>query len=80
MTVVCSPVELIPEFVRRVAASCPAAGRDHRRRQHQGHDRRQVAATAVAGQAPFVGSHPLAGSEKTGVAHARDDLLSGERS
>ncbi len=33
---------------------------------------------AVEPQWPrFVGSHPLAGSEKTGVAHARADLLQG---
>jgi prephenate dehydrogenase len=36
-----------------------------------------VAAAAVAGQAPFIGSHPLAGSEKQGVAHARGDLFEG---
>ncbi len=51
--------------------------RDYRCGQHQGSNLHQVAAAAVYGKAPFVGSHPLAGSEKTGVKHARDDLFRG---
>lgn len=35
------------------------------------------ATTALAGRAEFVGSHPMAGSEKTGWEHARANLFAG---
>jgi prephenate dehydrogenase len=77
VTVVCAPVESIAECVRRAAACCPASGVITDAGSTKSVIVAQIAAQAVAGQAPFLGSHPLAGSEKTGVAFARDDLFDG---
>jgi prephenate dehydrogenase len=77
VTVVCSPVETIAELVRRAATACPPSGVITDAGSTKASIVAQVAADALPGQAPFVGSHPLAGSEKVGVAHARDDLLKG---
>ena len=37
------------------------------------------AETALGSKVPYVGSHPIAGSEKRGLEYARDDLLTGAR-
>lgn len=76
LIVVCSPVGLIVEHVRQAAASAPAgtlitdAG-----------SAKRVIVEALDGCLPrdcrFLGSHPLAGSEKSGAAHARADLFEG---
>jgi prephenate dehydrogenase len=76
LIVVCTPVKSIPEHVRQAAAACPAgalltdAGSTKATivRQLNGALRRSVA---------FVGSHPLAGSEKTGCEFSRADLFDG---
>ena len=75
LIVICAPVETVPGLVQRVAAACPpsaiitdAGSTKHRMVQ-------QIEAEAVPGQAAFIGSHPLAGSEKTGVAYAQSDLF-----
>lgn len=76
LVVICTPVELIVEHVKQVARAC----------------QRQVLITDVGstkseivekldGELPeharFIGSHPLAGGERTGAAEARVDLLEG---
>jgi prephenate dehydrogenase len=38
---------------------------------------RELEPLLAAAGAPFVGSHPMAGAEKMGVAHAREDLFAG---
>jgi prephenate dehydrogenase len=77
VTIICAPVELIPGLVRRVSAACPASAIVSDAGSTKAWIVEQVAAAAVPGQAPFVGSHPLAGSEKQGVVHARADLFEG---
>jgi prephenate dehydrogenase len=75
VVVVCTPVNKIAEQVREIAASAAAgtlitdAGST------------KAAIVAAVGKLPpgvrFVGSHPLAGSEKTGVEHSTANLLEG---
>jgi prephenate dehydrogenase len=72
LVVVCTPVELIAQQVAEVAAQCPAGCLIT--------DAGSTKSTLVAGvpaTAPFVGSHPIAGSEKNGPEAARADLFEG---
>lgn len=75
LAVVCTPVGLIPEMVSRLA-------------NHLGHETliTDVGSTKASvvravrtqsAEANFVGSHPMAGSEKTGVENATADLYEG---
>lgn len=76
LVVVCTPVGRIVEDVRTVAEHCPPdtlitdAG-----------STKQMLVAALDGQLPrgcrFLGSHPLAGGEKSGPAHASADLFEG---
>ncbi|MFV1964575.1 MAG: prephenate dehydrogenase [Pirellulaceae bacterium] len=77
LVVVCTPVHLVVESVRQAAGSCPAGtlitdvGSTKERivtalDEHLGAAEEDVA---------FVGSHPMAGSEKSGVQFAEADLL-----
>jgi prephenate dehydrogenase len=74
--VVCTPVDSIAEHVRQSAAACPAgalltdAGSTKARivRQLNG---------ALPRSVSFVGSHPIAGSEKNGCENAQADLFEG---
>lgn len=80
LTVVCTPVELIPQHVAEVGRHCPEGALI----TDAGSTKEELvlrAETALVmrfnGRLPFVGSHPLAGSEKTGPEAARADLLEG---
>jgi prephenate dehydrogenase len=74
LVIVCTPVGRIADDVRAVAAACPEgtlitdAG-----------SAKQVIVEALDGQLPrgcrFLGSHPLAGGEKTGPGNASADLF-----
>lgn len=78
LVVVCTPVERIVEHVQEAAGACPDGavltdvGSTKERivaeleEDWDGHRRRGVA---------FVGSHPMAGSEQSGVAFATPDLF-----
>ena len=76
LVIVCSPVGRIVEHVRQAAESCPEgtlitdAG-----------STKQAIVEALDGTLPrgcrFLGSHPLAGSEKSGPSHATADLFEG---
>jgi prephenate dehydrogenase len=76
LVVVSRPVERIVEDVREAAAHCPAtavitdAGSTKRAIVEGLRDLRRDGAA-------FVGSHPMAGSQKSGVEHAAADLFSG---
>jgi prephenate dehydrogenase len=72
--VVTTPVDKIVEVVRAVAAVCPADALITDAGSTKARIVADLESTAPAG-ARFVGSHPLAGSEKTGVDHARADLF-----
>ena len=80
LVIICTPVETVVDFVRQIA---PAVGKGTLIT-----DVGSTKATIVAGAdqvladgkglwASFVGSHPLAGSEKNGVLFAKADLLEG---
>lgn len=80
LVVICTPVENVVDFVKQIA---PAVGKGTLIT-----DVGSTKATIVAGAdkalaggtglwASFVGSHPLAGSEKNGVLFAKSDLLEG---
>ncbi len=76
LTVVCTPVARIVEDVRAVAEHCPAGSLI----TDVGSTKREIVAAldmVLSRDVGFVGSHPLAGSEKTGVAAARADLFQG---
>lgn len=79
VVVVCTPVELIPEYVAEIAQHAKAdcvitdAGSTKTRIVQE--------CMAILKKAKhgceFVGSHPMAGSEKNGVDHARAELFQG---
>jgi cyclohexadieny/prephenate dehydrogenase len=74
LTVVCTPVEQIADFVCRAAKHCPPGAL----LTDAGSTKARIVSQlngALSSGAVFVGSHPLAGSEKQGVAHARADLF-----
>ena len=76
LVVLCSPVRQFPEALRQLA---PALGPDAIVTD-VGSTKSQVlqwAREILPGQVTFVGSHPMAGSEKKGPGAARDDLYEG---
>ena len=76
--VVCTPVARIAEHVRQVAASCPAGAIITDAGSIKGEilaALKQDMATGFGRGVHFVGSHPLAGGEKTGPEFARADLF-----
>lgn len=74
LVVVCAPVDQIVPLTRQIAPALAAGtvvtdvGSVKGEISRLGHD-------ALAGRAHFIGSHPMAGSEKTGWEHARADLF-----
>ncbi len=76
LVVVCTPVGQIVEHVRQAAANCPAGTLI----TDAGSTKQQIC-QQLDGTLPrgcrFLGSHPLAGSEKSGPAHAAADLFEG---
>ena len=72
VAIVCAPVDVLPQVTRDVLAAAPAgcAVTD------VGSTKREVVAAAGADER-FVGGHPLAGAEVSGVEHAREDLFDG---
>lgn len=76
LVVVCTPVRQIAEHVVEAAEHCPASALI----TDAGSTKAEIVAAVAkqsAGRINFVGSHPLAGSEKTGAQHARGDLFQG---
>jgi prephenate dehydrogenase len=69
--VVCTPVDTIAEHVEKIASQCAA----HTLITDVGSTKKDIV-NRLAGL-PFVGSHPLAGSEKSGADHADADLFQG---
>ena len=76
-TIVCSPVGIIPSLVSRIAphlkkgALVSDVGSTKNLIARRCHD-------AMPTGTRFVGSHPMAGSEKSGPTHARADLFPGK--
>ncbi len=76
LVVVCTPVERIVDTVLAAASEC----REGTLITDAGSTKRLIT-RALQGKLPagvrFVGSHPIAGSEKSGAEHARADLFEG---
>lgn len=75
LVVVCTPVDRVAEDVLAAAAAAP-----HRAIVTDAGSTKANILAQLAGKMPyggprFVGSHPLAGSEKKGADHAREDLF-----
>jgi cyclohexadieny/prephenate dehydrogenase len=77
--VICTPIESIPEFVRLVGPSMSAGGIvtdvGSTKATIVGQCEKEVEKTSPG--RVFIGSHPMAGGEKGGMAHAREDLFVG---
>lgn len=76
VVIVCTPVDQIPQYVQATAAACPKGCLI----TDVGSTKQRIV-TALDGRLPrgvrFVGSHPLAGSEKRGATEGNADLLVG---
>ena len=76
LIIVCTPVGLIAEQIRQLAEHAGPGTLF----TDGGSTKRSIAealAQPLANDCRFVGSHPLAGSEKTGVTHATADMFEG---
>jgi prephenate dehydrogenase len=76
LTIFCTPVDLIADQACEAAAHCPTGAV----LSDAGSTKRQIVERldgAMPRGVSFVGAHPLAGSEKRGVAEARADLFVG---
>lgn len=76
LVVVCAPVDVIVPLLRQVAPAL-APGTIVTDVGSVKGDICRLGQQVVGGGAHFVGSHPMAGSEKTGWAHARAELFTG---
>ncbi len=76
LVVVCTPVSQIADHLLQAAAAAP----DHALLTDAGSTKGTIIAkveSSLAKNKRFVGSHPLAGTEKSGVTFARADLFDG---
>lgn len=77
LVIVCTPVDQVVDHVRQVAESASAAALITDVGSTKTSIVDALEGALPAGGARFLGSHPLAGSEKTGAEHALPDLLQG---
>ena len=79
MIVICTPVERIAAFVLEAAKHCPPGALITDAGSTKLEIVRAVDAALknISNQVAFVGSHPMAGSEKTGPSHAQANLFEG---
>lgn len=75
LVVVCTPVDRVATDAVAAAVAAPPRAVITDAGSTKANVVREVAASLPAGSAPFVGSHPLAGSEKKGSAYSRADLF-----
>lgn len=73
LVVICTPVETILPLLREVSPSLKESALV----TDVGSTKQQICHKAKSVYAPFIGSHPMAGSERTGMENARSDLFSG---
>jgi prephenate dehydrogenase len=75
LVIVCTPVDSIAQFVQRAAQHCPL----NCLLTDAGSTKEKIVAAIEAAnlKQPFVGSHPIAGSEKNGPEAASADLFEG---
>ncbi len=74
LVVICTPVDLIGPLVSQIASFLPAGAVVTDVGSVKG-DICRLSQKALAGGTHFVGSHPMAGSEKTGWEHGKADLF-----
>lgn len=76
LAIICIPVQSVADFAAQCVALMPADGLI----TDVGSTKQSIVEAVTQSRASknFVGSHPLAGSEKSGVEHARDNLLDGK--
>jgi len=76
LVVICAPVDQIVPLAQQIAPALAAGAIVTDVGSVKGEISR-LGHKALAGKAHFVGSHPMAGSEKTGWEHGRADLFKG---
>jgi prephenate dehydrogenase len=76
LIVVCTPVESVADHVRAAAAACPPRALITDAGSTKASIVRELN-ESLPKTVSFVGSHPLAGSEKNGCQHSRADLFDG---
>jgi len=76
LIVVCTPVDHIVDHVRQASRSCAADALITDAGSTKGRICRGIESQPIPGGI-FVGSHPMAGSHKSGPEHARADLFDG---
>ncbi len=76
LAIICTPVQSVADFASQCSAQMPK----HALITDVGSTKQSIveAVAQSAAAQNFVGSHPLAGSEKNGVEHARHNLLNGK--
>lgn len=75
LVVLCPPVGIIAELVAEIAPFLASDALVTDVGSTKGQLCREATAALVDRSATFVGSHPMAGSEKTGMAHAKAELF-----
>jgi prephenate dehydrogenase len=75
LVIVCTPVDRVAKDVLAVADAAPPRAVITDAGSTKGNIVQALTGKLTRQQAAFVGSHPLAGSEKKGAAHARGDLF-----
>lgn len=76
LIVVCTPVDHVVDHVRQVSQSCQASALITDAGSTKGRICRGIESQPIT-SGVFVGSHPMAGSHKSGPEHARADLFEG---
>lgn len=75
LVVICTPVDRVARDVIAASQSAPPRAVITDAGSTKGNIVRELAGKMPADRATFIGSHPLAGSEKKGAAHGRADLF-----
>lgn len=75
LVVVCTPVDRVAADVLAASAAAPPRAILTDVGSTKGNILRELAGKMPTGRGQFVGSHPLAGSEKKGAGHAKADLF-----
>jgi cyclohexadieny/prephenate dehydrogenase len=75
LVVVCTPVDRVARDVIAASEAAPPRAVITDAGSTKGNVVRELAGKLSADRATFIGSHPLAGSEKKGAAHGRADLF-----
>lgn len=79
IVVLCGPVRALPELARACASALPPQSVVTDVGSTKAWVESSCAAALKGSPATFIGSHPMAGSERTGLAAARADLYDGAR-